>query len=736
MVIQHNISAFNTNRQLGIVTGLQASSTEKLSSGYKINRSADNAAGLSISEKMRKQIRGLDRGAVHIEDGISYAQVADGALNEVHDMLQRINELAVQSANGTNSATDRQHIDDEVQALKAEMERVFKTTSFNEKKIWEENVVIDKNVVGQISVQSTTIATPSTQTLKIDNDSFGLLPANSPYRDPWTDYHTFENNSSYYTIHADDDGVNLSWSAFNGTAYKTRTITWNELRDNGFQFNIGDYFENKDSDGNEITDPAKQLLDSNGDAKFDFSVALNVKGGATNEQIATAIDGTTMRQSLSTSRTAATFQDEGNTLSSNGVRLYSQSFVYAAAYADSVLAKAKGTAGYDFENPSDSFIEPVKNASGGNMTKIPNKGANLAAARASTDGWEFAFQAAGLGRLTAKPSQCSYYSNDTAATPVPSITPMSTTSVGWTGRDADDINVFWNPSYSTYPNYNPTEKHWYASTRHISGGTGTLGDVMNTLTGTEGLLSKTIVDGPTGNKGATDAGGHVYITFDITSDTDYTYGRDADGNPLSSNIVGTFTLAFDVTATDTEQSILDKLNAAFNDNTLFDLNFTNTNKITGTVANSGYKPSTMLKNDYLPEDRTLDIDLNIHSGDETTDKIFLNYECLRLKTIGLSDTNVLTQNSAVDAIDEIASALEIISAQRSMFGSYQNRMERAYNIDKNSSENSQYAESQIRDTDMAEEMVNYSKLNILGQAGQSMLAQANQKNQGILSLLN
>lgn len=734
MVIQHNISASNTNRQLGIITGLQASSTEKLSSGYKINRSADDAAGLSISEKMRKQIRGLDRGAVNIEDGISYAQVADGALNEVHDMLQRINELAVQAANGTNSATDRQYINDEVQALKSEMERVFKTTSFNEKKIWEENIVIDKNVVGQVSVQSTTIATPHTQALQIDNASFGLLPASTPYQSSSVLSHHFYNSSSSYKILADDNGVNLSWSAFNGTTYKTKTITWKELRDNGFQFNIGDYFENKDSDGNEITDPAKQLLDSNGDAKFDFSVALNVTAGATNEQIATAINNTYMTQSLSSS---SSFQDEGNTLNPAGFRVVSQSFVYAAAYADSVLAKDKGTTGYDFENPSDVFIEPVKNASGGNITKIPNKGANLTTARASTDGWEFAFQAAGLGRLTAKTARCGYYSYDTSVTPNPSITPYSTSSVTWTGRDANDNGVFWEPDYSVYPSYsNPREKHWYASRLDIPKGTGTLGDVMGTLTGTRGLLSKTIVDGATGNKGATDAGGCVYLTFDITSDTDYTYGTDASGNPLTSNKVGTFTLAFDVSATDTEQSILNKLNTAFNDNTLFDLNFTNSNKMSGSVSNSRYNPSTMLKNDFLPEDRILDIDLNIHSGDETTDKIFLNYECLRLKTIGLSDTNVLTQNSALDAIDEVASALEIISAQRSLFGSYQNRMEHAYNIDKNSSENSQYAESQIRDTDMAEEMVNYSKLNILGQAGQSMLAQANQKNQGILSLLN
>ncbi len=120
---------------------------------------------------------------------------------------------------------------------------------------------------------------------------------------------------------------------------------------------------------------------------------------------------------------------------------------------------------------------------------------------------------------------------------------------------------------------------------------------------------------------------------------------------------------------------------------------------------------------------------------EYNGKIYFDYDCLRLKTLGLEDTNVLTEENALAAIDEISSALEMISAQRSLFGAYQNRMEHAYNIDKNSAENTQAAESQIRDTDMAKEMVQYSNLNILGQAGQSMLAQANQKNQGILTLL-
>ena len=132
MVVQHNISAMNANRMLGITTGSLAKSTEKLSSGYKVNRAADDAAGLAISEKMRKQIRGLDQASANAEDGISAVQTAEGALTEVHDMLQRMNELAVKAANGTMSTDDRQTVQDEVEQLLTEIDRVAETTKFNE----------------------------------------------------------------------------------------------------------------------------------------------------------------------------------------------------------------------------------------------------------------------------------------------------------------------------------------------------------------------------------------------------------------------------------------------------------------------------------------------------------------------------------------------------------------------------------------------------------------------------
>ena len=132
MVVQHNLQAMNANRMLNVTTGQQAKSTEKLSSGYKINRAADDAAGLTISEKMRKQIRGLDQASTNAQDGVSSVQTAEGALTEVHSMLQRMNELAVQAANGTNAESDRQAIQDEIDQLTTEIDRVAETTKFNE----------------------------------------------------------------------------------------------------------------------------------------------------------------------------------------------------------------------------------------------------------------------------------------------------------------------------------------------------------------------------------------------------------------------------------------------------------------------------------------------------------------------------------------------------------------------------------------------------------------------------
>ena len=154
MVVQHNLTAMNTSRQLNGVTGALSKSTEKLSSGYKINRAGDDAAGLSISEKMRSQIRGLNKASSNAQDGISLIQVAEGALNETHSILQRMNELATQAANDTNTSKDRTAIQQEVDQLTSEINRIQSTTQFNTMNLLDGTFTGKNLQVGSLSGQS------------------------------------------------------------------------------------------------------------------------------------------------------------------------------------------------------------------------------------------------------------------------------------------------------------------------------------------------------------------------------------------------------------------------------------------------------------------------------------------------------------------------------------------------------------------------------------------------------
>ena len=158
MVVQHNLSAMNTNRQLGITTNAQSKSTEKLSSGYRINRAADDAAGLSISEKMRSTIRGLDKASTNAQDGVSLVQTAEGALNETHSILQRMNELATQAANDTNTTADRNAIQSEINQLTSEIDRIQSTTQFNTMNLLDGSFTAKNLQVGSLSGQSITLS--------------------------------------------------------------------------------------------------------------------------------------------------------------------------------------------------------------------------------------------------------------------------------------------------------------------------------------------------------------------------------------------------------------------------------------------------------------------------------------------------------------------------------------------------------------------------------------------------
>ncbi len=179
MVVQHNLTAMNSNRMLGLTQTTLAKSTEKLSSGYKVNRAADDAAGLAISEKMRRQVRGLTQASANAQDGISCVQTAEGALNEVHDMLQRMNELANKAANDTNMTEDRDYIQSELDALSTEIDRVASTTTFNQQNLLDGSFTGKNLQVGAesgqaitINISSMTASKLSVNTAKIDVSSF------------------------------------------------------------------------------------------------------------------------------------------------------------------------------------------------------------------------------------------------------------------------------------------------------------------------------------------------------------------------------------------------------------------------------------------------------------------------------------------------------------------------------------------------------------------------------------
>ena len=452
MVVQHNMQAANANRMLNVTTSAQSKSTEKLSSGYRINRAADDAAGLTISEKMRKQIKGLDRASTNAEDGVSAVQTAEGALTEVHSMLQRMNELATQSANGTNSSTDRQAIQDEIDQLSTEIDRVSETSKFNE-----------------------------TYLLKGQN----------------------------------------------GTTDK-----YMKAHDAGFAGTLAD-----------------------GDKTATFS--MKIKAGESLKIGGTDYD------------------------------------VYADGSGVSDLQDA------------------VKNAGAGKKVNI--------------DGTEY--------------------------------TIVDTTAGG-------------------------------------------------TVDATKNQLEATTI------AAKIKAGAKVKVdTADAVTAVDTTKATSISVTNATDKVKEQLKAANDIGAVDGKSTVT-----------------------AGTATADGTVEFTIQKGHATVAD-TLSFNLHVGADADSTNKITVDIDAMSSAGLGIKGINVSTEQNATYSIDAIADAISQVSSQRSALGAVQNRLEHTINNLDNVVENTTSAESRIRDTDMAEEMVNYSKNNILAQAGQSMLAQANQSNQGVLSLL-
>ena len=473
MVVQHNMQAANANRMLNVTTSAQSKSTEKLSSGYRINRAADDAAGLTISEKMRKQIKGLDRASTNAEDGVSAVQTAEGALTEVHSMLQRMNELATQSANGTNSNTDRQAIQDEIDQLTTEIDRVSETTKFNE-----------------------------TYLLKGDGAD------------------------KAHNVNAHDAGIDGVTLTDKGDKVE---VTLKELHA-----------------GDKISIAGKNY--TIGGEEDDVTKLLNDAGVTDKDKAKVTINGTEYTYYTKTA-------DGQNILNKAG---------FFATAPD----KADATANYE------------------NVAAI----AKLKSSTISAGG--------------------------------KSVTTMGTATDGVDDKDSSVITA---------------KKAYMLETAEVLKASGIGADKAPTATGNDALD-------------------------------------------------------------------------------------TATNEFTLTKGKVNYNDA-------------LSFNLHVGADADMTNKIAVNIDSMNSAGLGIKGIKADTEQDATYAIDAIADAISTVSSQRSALGAVQNRLEHTINNLDNVVENTTTAESRIRDTDMAEEMVNYSKNNILAQAGQSMLAQANQSNQGVLSLL-
>ena len=248
MVVQHNLTAMNSNRMLGITTKSQAKSTEKLSSGYKINRAADDAAGLSISEKMRKQIRGLTQASSNAQDGISAVQTAEGALNEVQDMLQRMNELAVKAANGTQSEDDRSYIQNEIDQLTTEIDRVAETTKFNETYLLKGD---QDNEKAYTYSYATATGKAATATMSTTASTKGSKITTMTFK---TTASADEQNEVAKLIR--DQGINVQYSSIDsattGKVVNSATVSLNGTDKYTVTNTTGNNYSIKDAKGNEI----------------------------------------------------------------------------------------------------------------------------------------------------------------------------------------------------------------------------------------------------------------------------------------------------------------------------------------------------------------------------------------------------------------------------------------------------------------------------------------------------
>lgn len=587
MVVQHNLKAMNANRMLNINTNASARSTEKLSSGYRVNRAADDAAGLAISEKMRKQIRGLTQASRNAEDGISSVQTAEGALAEVQDMLQRMNELCVQAANGTNSVTDRQYIQDEIDQLVTEMDRIAETTKFNETyllkgdKTQPENLVHTFNYIKGDEIDQTGMS-------KVVNASGAIVKVN------------YNGTDNVYVV--------------NATSINSSTVSSPMTADVVMK-------------GSDFT----KYLDGDPDNFDAEDYAADPK--SYDENTGTVVGNSSSISQMKLSADYAIFKN--TKLDPDALEIENGTHN---------LVSKDGLEAYIYDTTTKNIIHVRKGEDLSKYVKLIN---------GETDKYTM----------------------------------------------RDEYRLLYNANQAS----------------QATVGEKTLGHPSGAAIDkdSEYAIKKQDLIGAVSENKLYDKDGQEVFGMGLykyfNENGDYQGGLFADK--------------------DATKKIVDKVHEDPDDDT--------SPLVTTSLYFGGYISS-------LSEKVTAALTFNVHAGSDSdlTNRISATIDTMTAAGLGinkLKSTSIgivdETGDNAREAIDVVGDALKIVSTQRSILGAVQNRLEHTIaNLD-NVVENTTSAESAIRDTDMAEEMVKFSNNQVLMQAGQSILAQANQANQGVLSLL-
>ena len=726
MRINHNIAAMNTYNKLTANNSSTAKSLEKLSSGLKINRAGDNAAGLAISEKMRAQIRGLDQASTNASDAISMIQTAEGSLSETHSILQRMKELATQSANDTNTSSDRAEIQKEINQLSSEINRIGNTTEFNTQKLLNGGTQIKTNATAsaaRLSGGQVTAATTATASGVGGTDAVAAkwVSGNIGVGTGVADAETFTFGGVTVTLDvAAADATHVAGTGtvaagYTGTAVTLNLVTGDPSLTNATTIRDGILAAlnaAKGVGGSPIADVSFTTSGTSGITATDTKAA-----GATHN--AWEFGETSAQASFANANAAAQqAAGVGGAAGVTGVAATSiMTFTGVAAEGSSIIMADQKISFWNSANTNFANATEAKEALGADFAVdvnpaglAPNDATGMASKIVSTIG------ASGIGGFTL-----------TSALGVVTLTANSTGVYGGHNRGqvldvAGSVNASGSITLSDVPaegsniEIGGQKIGFYDSSlaTYTSDAAAKAGMATDFVVDTNGLTKAEIADAVVALQND--------INDVLTKDVNLSKTVNTDGS-----------VAINVAAQ----------TAGFGGNTIgLNVSEDRTSGFSATFQIGANTAQSMTFEASDMRSQALDITGNVAGATVTASNgTVAHYVGTANVTDGTTNANieysldVSSHEKATAAISVLSDAITKVSAERSKYGAYQNRLEHTINNLGTSSENLSAAESRIRDVDMAKEMMEFQKNNILSQAATSMLAQANQQPQGVLQLL-